>query len=491
MNTILAVYPRDPEDGYFEKMPPLGMLWVAGNIKRNGYDIAFIDQQVDGIDIETVVYDMRPPLVLIGGTTHSRFLSFDIARRVKSVSPSTVVVYGGPHASFTAINTLSNIPEIDIIVRGEGEETSIDLVNWVKSGGSLYQLKSIKGISYRDSNGAIITTVNRKPIEDLDRLGFPDRTLVPMHEYGMKMEYLENTPGASIITARGCPIGCTFCSASAMFGRSFRMRSYRKCVDEIEMLMEKYNVRGIKVFDSTFNLSRTHVEGFCMELKKRQIDIPWECELRVDNVDKELLAKMRESGCYYVDIGVESGVQRVLDECVKKKIKIEKVEKVLRWCKSVGILTKVFFSIGHPKETFQEAKKTNRFIRKNLKYMKMPVHHTGLKIYPGTYVEKFMIVNNLFPENFVDWSSSYSNLDQKKLFKKTDSVPILIQPGLGIKELRYLRINFILMRLMSISFIIEKLKHIFRSNSVKRYIRIIIAGLFKRVNIPFKGLMQM
>jgi len=475
---ILAVHPRDPDLRYFEKMPPLGMLWVGGELLRAGHGVEFVDQQVDAREPARVAEELRPPLALIGGTSHSRFASFETASRIKEVCPNTTVVYGGPHAAFTADDTLQNVPAIDIIVRGEGEETCRELADWAGAGGRPEDLGKIKGISYRD-DGEVVHNPPRPAIKYLDALGPPARALVPMPRYEMKMDYLDDVPGASIMTARGCPIGCTFCSASAMFGSRYRARSPAAVADEVEDLITNYGARGIKIFDSTFTLSRRHVEGFCDELERRGIDVPWECEIRVDNVDKELLARMQEAGCYYVDVGVESGSQRVLDDCVRKRITLEAAERVLRWSKELGLLTKVFFTLGHPGETYEEAKETNRFIRRNRKYIRLFGYHAGVKIYPGTYVEKYAWENGLMPPGF-RWSAPYVNEGQRKLFRPPDNIPILLQPGLGLEELRRLRVGFILMRVSSARFVVEKVKAVLKAGAVGKYFRIVGRGLHGR-----------
>jgi anaerobic magnesium-protoporphyrin IX monomethyl ester cyclase len=473
--SVLAVHPRDPDLRYFEKMPPLGMLWIGGELLRAGHGVEFVDRQVDAREPADVAADMRPALALIGGTSHSRFASFGEATRIKEVSPATAVVYGGPHASFTADDTLQHIPAVDIIVRGEGEETCVELASWAAAGGRSEDLRKIKGVSYRE-NGGIVHSPPRPAIDYLDALGAPARDLVPYGRYGMKMEYLDDVPGASVITARGCPIGCTFCSASAMFGPSYRARSPAAVVAEVEDLISNHGARGIKIFDSTFTLSRRHVEGFCDELARRGIRVPWECEVRVDNVDKELLARMQKAGCYYVDVGVESGSQRVLDECVRKRITLEGAEETLRWCDELGLLTKVFFTLGHPGETYEEAKETNRFIRRNRKYVRLFGYHAGVKVYPGTYVERYAWEHGLMPPAF-RWSAPYVNEGQRRLFRAPDNIPILLQPGLGLDELRRLRINFISMRLSSPRFVWEKVKAAAKAGAVGRYAAVVARGL--------------
>lgn len=452
---VMAVYPREPERGYFEKMPPLGMLWLGRVLGRAGHRIDFIDEQIDNRAADTAAAELKPALALIGGTSHTRFASFERASQIKRASPHTTVVYGGPHASFTADDTLTHIPAVDVVVHGEGEEACLDLAAWAAAGADPARLATIAGISYRGADGAIRHTALRPPIADLDALGTPARELVPAGRYGMKMEYLDGIAGASVITARGCPIACSFCSASAMFGSSYRMRSAGAVADEVEGLMRDYGVRGIKIFDSTFTLNRRHVESFCDEIERRGLKFPWECEIRAGSVDKPLLARMQAVGCYYVDVGVEAGSQRVLDECIRKRIRINDAEATLKWCRELGLLTKVFFTLGHPGETFAEAKTTNRFIRRNRRYIRLAGYHAGVKIYPGTEVERFARERGLLPPGF-RWSAPYVNDDQRRLFRPADNIPILLQPGLGLKELRRLRIGFILGRVSSPRFVVEK-----------------------------------
>ena len=498
---VLGVYPQEPELAVFEKMPPLGMLWVARVLLRDGHRVDFIDQQVDDRDPAAFAAERRPDLILIGGTSHSRFLSFELARRIKAASPGSLVTYGGPHASFTAEDTLTHVPEIDIIVHGEGEETCRELATWAGHGGLSRRagaapgsretvgsgLARIHGISFRGgptSGGArqVVRTPPRALISDLDALGPPARELVPLERYQMRMDY-RDLSATSIITARGCPIACTFCSASAMFGPRYRRRSPVLVVDEIESLVERYGFQGVKIFDSTFTLVRRHVEEFCEELLRRKLRLPWECEVRVGTVDKPLLALMQAAGCYYVDVGIESGVQRVLDSCVRKHISVAGAEQFLRWAQELGLLTKAFFTLGHPGEAFAEARATNRFIRHNRRRIRLIAYHAGVRIYPGTAVETYAREHNLLPPGF-RWSAPYRNLTNRRLFRPVDMIPLLLQPQLGIRELRRVRLAFILMRICSPRFIAGKLRMILRTRTLGAYLRILTGGAHVRPGPP-------
>ncbi len=478
---ILAVHPQEPELAVFEPMPPLGMLWIAAQLRRAGHEILFIDQQVDSRSPAESAESFRPGLVLIGGTSHSRFAAFQVAASVREVSPEAPVVYGGPHASFTPEDTLGHVPAIDVIVHGEGEEVCLELAEWAaaRSGGTerTAGLSAVAGVSYRE-NGGIRRTAPRPPIHDLDALAPPARDLVPMERYEMVMEHL-GVPGSSIMTARGCPIACSFCSASAMFGSTYRARSAGAVLDEIEELLAR-GAQGIKIFDSTFTLSRSHTERLCAEIRRRGLKFPWECEIRVGSVDKKLLALMQTAGCYYVDLGIESGSQRVLDECIGKRIRIADAEDLLRWTSELGLQTKVFFTVGHPGETIEEARSTNRFIWRNRRKIRLAAFQTGIRIYPGTRVGEYAAEHKLMPDGF-RWSAPYANTGNRRLFRAVDNIPLLVQPWMGIEDLRKLRVRFILIRLSSPRYVWDKVSTILRRRTLRDYLDIVAGGISARL----------
>jgi len=472
---VILVHPYGLDLGVTERTPPLGLAWVGAVLERAGFSVAAYDQQVMwDTDFDDFVAATRPRLALIGGTSHGRFVAFDYARRIKAADPSITVAYGGPHASFTARETLARVPEIDVIGHGECERTCLELAEWkVRGGGAAEALRKIRGITFR-VNGAVVATEPRERIRDLDALPLPARHLFPMARYRLIMDIL-GVPGTIIMTSRGCPIACAFCSESHFFGKHFFTRSARHIVDEVEEVVTKYGVRGLQIFDSTFSLRRRHVENFCDELSRRGIKIPWACQVRVNTVDKPLLARMQEAGCYIVAFGVESGSQEVLDH-ISKGIKLEQAEAVMKWCKELGLYTRVSFSLGHAGETPAQARATNRFIRRHRRYMTFIGYNPGVRIYPGTAVEAYARAHNLLPPGF-DWAAPYENLENPKLFKLKDNVPLLLQPQLGVAALRRLRLGFILGWLLSPGYVWTKARRAVRAGEVGRLWRSFLRGL--------------
>ena len=296
MSDVLLVHPYGLDLGVAERTPPLGLASIGAVLERAGYGVVAYDQQVAREDFRAVAAATRPALALIGGTSHGRFVAFDYARVVKEVVPDAVVVYGGPHASFTARETLTRVGAVDVIGHGEGEDTCLEVAAWVRAGGRRDQLNKINGLTFRGARGELITTAPRPRIADLDALPLPARHLWPMSRYRLVMDLL-GVPGTIIMTSRGCPIACDFCSESFFFGKQFVTRSARHVVDEVAEVTARWGAKGIQVFDSTFSLRRQHVLDFCAELKRRGMVVPWACQVRVNTVDKELLATMQEAGC--------------------------------------------------------------------------------------------------------------------------------------------------------------------------------------------------
>jgi hypothetical protein len=245
--------------------------------------------------------------------------------------------------------------------------------------------------------------------------------------------------GEQIITTRGCPINCTFCSASALWGKRYTMRSPGNVVAEIRQVVEKYGAQGIKFFDSTLTLNRSHILALCEALVKEGLNhLPWECEIRVDTVDKELLRTMRDAGCYYIDMGMESASERVL-KSIGKKITVAQVEEVLGWAAELGLRTKLFMTWGHPNETFEDMVQTLAFAKKWRGKVTDLSGPRPIRIYPGTAVEHFARQTGCLPPGF-SWSAPYYN-EEGKEFHISPFVPPLIQKQLGYAELRRMKLK--------------------------------------------------
>jgi len=226
-----------------------------------------------------------------------------------------------------------------------------------------------------------------------------------------------------------------------MFGTQLTFRSVKNVLDEIEQLIREYRYQGIKFFDSTLTLKRSHIEALCAEIQRRKIKFPWECEIRVNGMSYDLLRTMRDAGCYYVDFGVESANPSVL-KTMHKGITLEQVENVFHWTKDLGMFTKVFFTFGHIGETIEDARTTVRFMEKNAKYITVAATGIGVRIYPGTEVESVGREKGFLGKDF-SWSLPFIDQNIESL-GNDPLIPILIQPQFGWHEFR--KIEFRLVR---------------------------------------------
>ncbi|UCG92199.1 MAG: cobalamin-dependent protein [candidate division WOR-3 bacterium] len=426
MIDILLVNPKET-GGFFEKMPPLGLAHIAVNLERHGFSVKIVDLEVEDQGLYYWLSLYQPRFVGISGTSHTRFESFRLAMEAKNFNKEIVTIYGGVHATFTARDTLKNIKEIDFVVRGEGEKTTVELLNCFRDS---KKIENVRGISYRD-NSEVIENQPTERIKSLDSLGMPAYHLLNMTKYYVPMEFVSKN-GISLITSRGCLYKCSFCSASRMFNYEVTTRSAKNVVDEIEFLFKNYGFQGIKVFDSTLTIKRQHIDSLCDEIVRRDLDFPWECEIKVGTVDRKLLEKMKHAGCYYVNFGIESASQKVLN-LMRKGMAIEQAEKLLELCNGVGMKTKVFFSFGHIGETMDDVEETFAFIDKHQHQITAVASGAGVRIYPGTYLEMYARKNEFLPHNF-EWSLPYHDKRLEAILQ-AGCVPVLIQPRLGFDEL--------------------------------------------------------
>lgn len=425
---IILIHPLNIKSHSFGITPPLGLSSIGCELEKSGFSVRILDLEIvpEDFDLYACLQTLSPKIVGISGTSHSRFESFRIAGIAKKVSPEIITVYGGCHASFTARDTLWHIKDIDYIVRGEGEVAMVDLARYLLLGKG--KPEEIKGISFRKDKQVVENPASER-ITDLDNLCY-SRHLLEMERYPVTLE-MAGLPAATIMTARGCPYNCSFCSASMLFGKKYVKRSVKTIIDEIRYCSERFNIKAVRFFDSTLTLDRGYLLALTEALKRIRPLLPWHGEIRVDTVDEYLLSKMKESGCYSLDFGVESASEKVLVG-IGKKITKRQVEDVVHWCHNLRIKTVAFFSFGHIQETWQDARETIDLMKRLYPYLSIISPIFGMRIYPGTRMERYALENGFLSENF-SWSRNFQNIEQGPI--ATDNVPYLLQPQFGIKEL--------------------------------------------------------
>ncbi|MCX7994375.1 MAG: B12-binding domain-containing radical SAM protein [candidate division WOR-3 bacterium] len=424
MNEVLLINPEEKEIS--EKLPPLEIASIAAFLEEKGISVKIVDFNVEKKGLEHWLSSYQPKFLGIWGTPLNRFESFRLARIAKSVNKDLIVVLLGPYATFTALQVLQDIPEIDFVIRGEGENVFYELI---KAFGTDLDFEKIRGLSFRMDNNPVQNPPALRL--HLDSLPPPSYHLLNMKRYEIKMDFIKKR-GISISSSRGCLHRCNFCLTGKMYNNLLTVRSPRHVVDEVEKLLKIYHFEAIKFVDSVLSLDREHIENLCDEIINRNLKLPWECEVCPGTVDEQLLEKMKQAGCYLVNIGIESGSQKVLD-LMRKGITVEQAEHLLQLCAESGIKVKAFFSFGHISETMADVEKTFEFIERNRDLMSRVEYTIGIRIYPGTYLEEYAIKNNLLPADF-KWTEPYDE-PRNETIMQPRSIPILIQPQLGYDEL--------------------------------------------------------
>lgn len=426
---ILLTYPAE-NINIFQYMIPLGLASLGAVLEKHGYRVKIIDFNRYKGDFQRDLCRLKPSLVGIGGTTSTRKGSFLTARLVKKTLPDIPVVYGGNHASFTAEDTLRHVPYIDYIIKGEAEFSFLKLADILTGKFSFpgeeknISIRNIPGIAYRDKDEIIQTSPVR--IDNIDELPIPARHLfedTPL----LTLDFF-NIDADFIMTSRGCPVCCNFCSASRMFPGGVRYRSPENIKEEIELILSLHNVKGLKLFDSTFTSSKAHVENYCRIIKP--YNLIWECEIRADDViDFQLLKLMRESGCRYIDMGLETTSETLLRK-IGKKISISKAEHILEWCKKLDIKSKVFFTFGHAYQTREDIRNDLLYMKQHKDKIDFFATTVGMRVYPGTALESVAKREGLMLKNF-SWASYRAHFSNLVLFEPGD-VFIIKQKKLGL-----------------------------------------------------------
>ncbi|MDD5644829.1 MAG: radical SAM protein [bacterium] len=473
-------------------MPPLGLSMLGAVAEKHRHRVKIIDCMLRQIKEKSYtekaflrdVADFCPDIIMLTATTFNRFDCFRTANILKTALKDVPLVMGGIHATFTAEDTLSHVKAIDILCRGEGEKTIVELLDKLGGDGikiSTTALETINGISYRRGN-EIVHNPEREFIKDLDELPMSAHHLLEIEDYKQVLPWLD-IPAALVMTSRGCPARCSFCSTSVMWGLKIRCRSPENILDEIEHLFDKYGAKGVWFFDDTLTFNRAHIEGLLSEINKRGMKFPWYCEIRVDTVDFDRLKRMKEAGCYYVSFGIESASENVLKN-INKGINLRQVENVMSWCKQLDLKTKAFFLSGHPGETYGEAEETLNFYNKNRRNFDIARFSTGVSILPGTEVERFALENGCIPENF-RWSENYYCADNLTL-GRDPYTPLLIQRQLGFSELRRLKYRSSLKYLFSAKVIKTALLRMRSWKSIKKYSAKYLLDFLEMIKLLFR-----
>ena len=358
---------------------PLGLMYIAAVLDEAGYNVEILDAFMTdlafrkkgditevGMSYEKIREEIQrrnPDIVGIANPFTSQVEhAIKVADIVKEIDSSILTVVGGPHGTVVPVEFLEAAKNVDIVAIGEGEYTMLDIVGFFEGN---KKIDDIQGIAHRMA-GKVVLNSPREFNKNLDVLPYPAYHLVDMEKYlnPKTIEYRSFKKRAlSMVTSRGCPFNCSFCSVHLHMGKTFRAHSVDYVVDHIEHLVNKYHVKTIYFEDDNLTFDIQRFEAICDKIIERDIKFQWETPngVRADYLTLDLLKKMKKTGCQSVFVGVESGDQYVLDNIIGKSLRLKNVVKFAKMCKKIGLRTGAFYIIGFPGETKENMRNTVEF----------------------------------------------------------------------------------------------------------------------------------
>ena len=336
--------------------PPLGIMSIGAYLRQNMPDgeLKLIDMVPHGLSVDETAEKVKgfgPDIIGLSAMSLEASELAAVAAEVKKRMPDVPVIAGGPHPSTNPIKVLADT-NIDYIVKGEGEHSTLELVNALADGG---EVESIKGIGFR-KDGEPFMTEPREEIVDLDSLPLPAYDLVDLPKYWELPRFgtvFANKTYAALSTSRACPYRCTYCHR--IFGTKYRAQSADTVLRDLEELYHKHGVREIIFVDDCFNLDKKRVAAICDGMKERglKFSISFPNGLRGDIMDEATLEKLKEAGTYRITYAIETASPRV-QEFIKKNVKLDKLKEMISLTDKKNILVDGFFMVGFPGEKREE-----------------------------------------------------------------------------------------------------------------------------------------
>ena len=335
-------------------LPPLGLGYIGAVLEDNGIEVKIVDCLIEGWDkrveisrnlmrvglsfegIENIIRSYGPDIVGVNNLfTKQRDNAHKIYKIAKTIDKGIITIAGGAHPTVMPELVLSDT-KVDYVILGEGERTIVDLVRSIEGE---HDISGLDGVGYR-SNGRLIILPKTKFIEDLDSLPFPAMHLLNMEKYfGLKSSHgtRRKNKFSPIITSRGCPAKCTFCSASSVWGRGFRPRSPENVIRELKVLKTRYGIEEIMFEDDNLTLDPKRAEAIFDGITQEKLDLEWDTPNGVAawTLSEKLIYKMKQSGCRTINFAIESGNQYVLDNIIKKPLSLKKVKPLVKYAKKI------------------------------------------------------------------------------------------------------------------------------------------------------------
>lgn len=438
MRVVLATGPRAIGDIERGGLPFLGIAYIAAALEQKGHEVFFIDAHTFFYNPKKAAAEIlkfNPEVIGFTATSHNRLQAIDLIREVKKINPEVKIMVGGPHFSLTAVNALENVPEIDFIVKREGDITVQELL---ASGFEQNRLKEILGLIFRNEKGEIVDNPDRPFIKNLDDLPMAAWHIFDLSKYQGTSVEKTRMKTIGVISSRGCPNFCVFCCNAAYSRSTLRLRSPKNFVDEVEFLNKKYGYRAFNFWDDTLTIVRSHVEDICNEILNRKLDIIWYARARVNTVDRPMLDLMKKAGCVRINFGVESGSPKIL-KLIKKNITLEQVFKAVNDSVAAGMEVTTNFMVNLPYETDEDTQMTIKVIRELSKIPNVSASYGFSLAYPKTEMEEIAQKEGYMPKNF-SWNTSYKT-KKYKIIGEDPSLPYMEWKGREIEKVKAMMVR--------------------------------------------------
>lgn len=428
---------------------PIFLAYSASQLMAVGHSVSYIDSVISDLDLKQTLLEAKnkkPDIIFMETTTPSIEADYENLTALKNATGAKIIV-AGPHATYFHKTVLKECPAIDIVIRHEFDTKIANVVS------NLDNLVEVSGITFRNGT-KIVDNGDGEPVKDLDIIPFPDRDVIPWKWY--LEAWYSRQPFMNMMTSRGCPYRCAFCLwPQSMYGHKQRFRSLDNVFAEIHQLIELYGVKEINIDDGTFTTNKERVIKFCQRLRSDKIDLIWTCNGRVDNLDDEMLAEMKHSGCKMIRLGVESGSQDVLNK-IKKGLTLSQIEKGIKLVKKHGIQALGGFMFGFPYDSRETVEQTIRFAKK---LSPDQVQFSISMCYPGTSLYEYAKENNLLlAKSFKEFDMTYGPIVKTLDMKRKELENILAR---AYREF-YFRPRFILQTILHMKDI-DEIRRVLRS----------------------------
>lgn len=439
MRIVLAQPPNLQRSGDWKKMkvsrPPINLALLAAYLRKFGhepfiYDFDWFEGGAD--EISALILAQNPDVVGFTCLTPRIEITLDIAAKIKKLNPGVRIVLGGAHVNAVREQSLYT-PDIDYAIFGEAEEAFVELLKAIETN---KDAAKIRNLIYRKDARVVMNPV-RPFIENLDELPFPAWDLLNLQDYKDPSNFDGIHMG--VMTSRGCPWNCIFCSSGVIWGGKVRFRSAEKVSDELQHIVEKLGITNVMFYDDTFTLNKARFLKICGEIVRRKLNLRYYCQLRVDTVDGEIADGLAKSGCITAALGVESGDEEII-KTLKKGFKKSQAYKAVAALKSAGVPVLASYIIGSPGDTHESIHKTIEFAKE------LETDQTKFMIctpFPGTElfkmaVEKGILSNNPTPAQcsgityYQYVAANMSKVTDEELLKYQRDAYSLFRPGSSV-----------------------------------------------------------